>query len=183
MSLTELYPWLKALHVASAIIFVGGVLSVSVFLAAVARSEAETSAVAMAIRRWDQAVTSPAMLLVWALGLAMALDAGWFTNLWLQAKLVFVVILSAVHGVQSGRLRRLAGGAGRWRREIRSVDHRQRARRGDTRRRQARVSRPEIPSSPLLLLVSVTIEVKLCCCHGCIRKGSPRRGAQRRGRP
>lgn len=111
MSLAELYPWLKALHVASVIIFVGGVLSVSVFLAAVTGSGAESSAIAQAVRRWDQAVTSPAMLLVWALGLVMAIHAGWFASLWLQAKLVLVLILSAIHGVQSGKLRRLAGGA------------------------------------------------------------------------
>lgn len=111
MNLAEFYPWLKALHVASAIVFVGGVLTVSVFLNAVAKSEIEASVIAQAVRRWDQVVTSTAMLLVWALGLVIALDVGWFTNLWLQAKLVFVVILSAVHGMQSGRLRRLAGGA------------------------------------------------------------------------
>ena len=110
MSLAELYPWVKALHVASAIIFVGGVLSVSVFLAAVSKSGTESSAIAQAVRRWDQAVTSTAMLLVWALGLFMAINAGWFASFWLQAKLVFVLILSAIHGLQSGKLRRLAGG-------------------------------------------------------------------------
>lgn len=111
MSFAELYPWLKALHVASAIAFVGGVLSVSVFLAAATGSGTDSSPVARAVRRWDQAVTSPAMLLVWTLGLVMAVNAGWFASTWLQAKLLFVLALSGIHGVQSGRLRRLAGGA------------------------------------------------------------------------
>jgi len=49
--------------------------------------------------------------MVWALGIVLALQGGWFASLWLQAKLAFVVVLSAVHGVQSGALRRLAGGS------------------------------------------------------------------------
>ncbi len=110
MSLAEAYPWLKALHVAAALAFVGGVLAVSLFLAAVPAGEAAVAPIARGVRRWDQAVTTPAMLLVWALGLTLAMTGGWFADGWLQAKLVVVVILSGLHGIQSGRLRRLAGG-------------------------------------------------------------------------
>lgn len=108
--MTILYLWLKALHVASALTFAGGVIGVSLFLAA-ARGEPAHAHLAQRIRRWDQAVTTPAMLLVWAFGLALALDGGWLAYGWLQAKLVLVVLLSAVHGMQSGQLRRLSGGA------------------------------------------------------------------------
>ena len=105
MSSADIYPWLKALHVAAALIFVGGVLSVSVFLHA-----SKDAAAARTVRHWDQRVTAPAMLLVWALGLALGLTGHWFADLWLQAKLVLVLVLSGIHGVQSGRLRKLAGG-------------------------------------------------------------------------
>ena len=71
-----------------------------------------------AVQAWDQRLTTPAMLLVWGLGLTLALSQGWFAAPWLQAKLVFVLALSALHGVQSGALRRLAGGAGRTRQQI-----------------------------------------------------------------
>ena len=104
---TDLYTWLKALHVAAAIIFTAGVLSNAVFLAAPRPGHAGT---ALALHRWEQKVTTPAMLLVWALGLALGLMGGWFHDGWLFAKLVFVVALSGVHGVQSARLRRMAGG-------------------------------------------------------------------------
>ena len=60
---------------------------------------------------WHRLVTTPAMVVVWALGLGLALWGGWFPFWWLQAKLVLVLALSALHGVQSGALRRLAGGA------------------------------------------------------------------------
>ena len=110
MNLAELYPWLKALHVAAALAFVGGVLAVSVFLAAVPLGATSATPIARGVRRWDQVVTTPAMLLVWALGLTLATMGHAFADGWLQAKLLFVLILSGLHGVQSGRLRRLAGG-------------------------------------------------------------------------
>ena len=101
------YAWLRALHVAAAITFVAGVLSAAVFLAATQPGPVEK---AWVIYRWDRAVTTPAMLLVWTFGLTLALMGGWFHDGWLLAKLVFVVTLSGVHGVQSAKLRRLAGG-------------------------------------------------------------------------
>lgn len=102
------YTWLKALHVAAAITFIAGVLSAALVLATPAPGHAET---ARALHRWDRNVTTPAMLLAWALGLTLALMGGWFPDGWLHAKLVFVVALSGVHGMQSAKLRRLAGGA------------------------------------------------------------------------
>ena len=101
------YTWLKAFHVAAAITFTAGVLGNAVFLAAPQPGHAGT---ALALHRWDQKVTTPAMLLVWALGLALGLMGGWFHDVWLLAKLVCVVALSGVHGILSARLRRLAGG-------------------------------------------------------------------------
>lgn len=110
MSFVELYPWLKALHVAAALIFVGGVLTVSVFLAAASTDASSFATIALGVRRWDQIVTTPAMLVVWTLGLSLAMTGHWLAAGWLQAKLLFVLVLSGLHGVQSGRLRRLAGG-------------------------------------------------------------------------
>ena len=67
----------------------------------------------LAFRTWDYLLTTPAMLLVWAVGLALVLWAHWFHSGWLRAKLTLVLVLSALHGIQSGTLRRLAGGEGR----------------------------------------------------------------------
>jgi hypothetical protein len=54
--------------------------------------------------RW---LALPAMLLVWAFGLTLAVSAGWLSSPWLQVKLAFVALLSALHAIQSGQLRRL----------------------------------------------------------------------------
>jgi putative membrane protein len=111
MNVAIYYPWLKALHVASVLIFFGGVVSVGVFLHMVTTDSPGIRTLAADIRRWDHIVTTPAMLLVWALGLGIGGAGHWFNAPWLSVKLVFVVILSAVHGMQSGRLRRICQGA------------------------------------------------------------------------
>ncbi|MBC8089959.1 MAG: CopD family protein [Phycisphaerae bacterium] len=113
-----MYAWLKSVHVAAALVFVGGVLLVSVFLSAAAAGSTAVAATATGmpltasqrVRRWDRAVTTPAMLLVWVFGLLLAQQGQWYQAGWLQAKLVAVLVLSGVHGMQSGALRRLASG-------------------------------------------------------------------------
>ncbi len=107
------YPWLKGLHVAAVVAFVGGTLATTIVLSTVPANRdlsAEQRKAVNTIRRWDAGMTTPAMLLVWAFGLALALAGDWFKSGWLPAKLVFVLLLSAMHGLQSGSLRRLAGG-------------------------------------------------------------------------
>jgi uncharacterized membrane protein len=120
MTLSGAYLWLKGLHVASALLFVGGLISETTFLAALPAAEALTPdqrRTVSVVRSWDQRLTTPAMLLVWGLGLTLAQSQGLFSAHWLQAKLPFVLALSALHGVQSATLRRLAGGTGRTRKQ------------------------------------------------------------------
>ena len=105
------YLWLKAFHIAAVMVWIGGLLVSSAAVTAVQASSTTTFA---AIRRWERRVTSPAMLLVWILGLALAALADWFPSAWLIVKLVIVLALSALHGMLTGTLRRLADG----------VDHR-----------------------------------------------------------
>jgi uncharacterized membrane protein len=111
------YLWLKAFHVAAVIGWIGGMSVSSLFIAVhVASSRplaAGESRMIEIVRAWDWKVTTPAMLLAWALGMTMAVQAGWFSSRWLMVKLVLVFGLSALHGVQSGMLRRMARGANR----------------------------------------------------------------------
>jgi putative membrane protein len=100
-----MYLWIKAFHIVAVIVWIGGMLGGAVQLTAL-RSAAPSSL--DAVRRWDTRVTTPAMLLVWILGLALAITGGWFPSRWLFAKLALVLLLSGVHGVLAGSLRRLA---------------------------------------------------------------------------
>ncbi len=107
------YLWLKALHIVAVITWVGGMLIVTVAIAAVSGARghheiASRAAFLARVSRWDRRVTTPALLVVGLLGLALARAGHWFPQAWLVAKLTMVLLLSAVHGVLSGNLRRLA---------------------------------------------------------------------------
>jgi uncharacterized membrane protein len=104
--------WLKAVHVAVVLVFAGGLLAQSLAVAAALQGSVSPDLVAR-LRKWDQRVTAPALLAVWALGIAAALGGGWFGAGWLSAKLLLVAALTGLHGVQAGALRRLALGVGR----------------------------------------------------------------------
>jgi uncharacterized membrane protein len=101
------YLWVKALHVACVLLFIGGLFAQAFGAAAGQRSDAVTAALVSA---WDRRVTVPAMLVVWLTGATIAAEGGWFGSPWLWAKLVLVLALTGLHGLQSGKLRRLRRG-------------------------------------------------------------------------
>lgn len=105
------YLWVKALHITAVLVWIGGLLAVAVAIAAPSPSKEAAGApgrtAVFAMRRWDRYVTSPAMLLAWGAGLTLAMLGEWFRSPWLIIKLVFVLLLSALHGILSGTLRKL----------------------------------------------------------------------------
>jgi len=111
----QVYLWLKAFHIAAATTWISGLvvagLAVASRLARAGIQTAQDPYFLEAVRRWDRFFTLPAMLLAWALGIAMAMQAGWLSSHWLMIKLTIVGALLALHGVLSGTLRRLDRGA------------------------------------------------------------------------
>lgn len=102
-----LYPYLIAAHISAVVFLVGGMLAHDRMLAGIANDPQDRQIpVLEQLRRLDRQVTTPALLLTWIFGLSLALWGGWFPDGWLIFKLTFVIALSALHGVQSGRLRR-----------------------------------------------------------------------------
>jgi uncharacterized membrane protein len=101
------YLWLKALHVTAVLIFISGLFVQAMGVSAGARGATEAVSLAS---RWDQRVTTPAVLAVWLTGALVAVSGAWFPSHWLWVKLAVVVALSGLHAVQSGRLRRLRRG-------------------------------------------------------------------------
>jgi uncharacterized membrane protein len=96
------YLWLKALHVASVLIFIGGLFAQTMIVAG-QRRNAETLA---HFAQWDRFSTVPAMLVAWLSGAALATSGGWFIYPWLWIKLVFVIALTGLHGIQSAAMRK-----------------------------------------------------------------------------
>lgn len=108
-----LYLWLKALHLAAVVTWIGGMIMLGLTLRhVVAGRPPEFQRLLAALHGWDRRVTGPAMGLAWILGIWMVVDAGWLGANWLWVKLVVVALLSGLHGFLAGNLRRLAGDAG-----------------------------------------------------------------------
>ena len=101
-----LYDLTKSIHILSVITWMSGTLIAALAL------RYPVAAVLPRVQGFDRRVTSPAMILTWVFGILLALQAGWFGAPWLWAKLVFVFILSGLHGAISGRLKRLTWDAG-----------------------------------------------------------------------
>lgn len=107
-----MYLLLKSLHVVAVLGFASGLL-LQVHVLRLYRGlplpqMPDERQLLLRVQYWDRLVTVPALTLTWIFGLAAALHAGWFASGWLKAKLVCVVLLSMLHGLQSGELRRLA---------------------------------------------------------------------------
>ena len=96
-----MYLLLKSLHIVSVMVFIGGVLMLSIGIGI------PNLVVQRAVRRWDRRVTVIALALTWMTGLTIALQGHWFGDLWLGLKLVLVTGLSCLHGVLSGTMLRM----------------------------------------------------------------------------
>lgn len=106
------HPWINAVHIVSAIIWIGGMLmSAMVAQWSLRQKDKSTTLVLLNdVRSWNRRMTSPAMIMLWIAGIAMLVAHGQMPHLWLIIKIVFVVLLSGLHGFLSATLRRLANG-------------------------------------------------------------------------
>lgn len=105
----DTYLWLKALHIISIVTWIGGMLIIGVtyrFICPPGPLSEENRRLVRHMLKWDQRVTQPALLGAWVFGLSLGYLGSWFSSPWLMVKLVFVIFLSAIHGMQAGRLRR-----------------------------------------------------------------------------
>jgi len=107
------YLWVKAAHVTFVIFWIAGLFIVPRYFVhhqATTPGSAEDRAW---IEREDRARTiilTPAMLIVWVLGLMLAVHLGIFGQAWFSAKLLLVVILTGYQGWISSYGRKLASG-------------------------------------------------------------------------
>ena len=107
------YPWVKAAHVTFVIFWIAGLFIVPRYYVhhqATTPGSAEDRAW---IEREDRARTiilTPAMLIVWVLGLMLAVHLGVFGQYWFSAKLLLVVILTGYQGWITSYGRKLANG-------------------------------------------------------------------------
>lgn len=110
------YLLIKSLHLALVLFWVAGMVMQAFVLAATDKLPGPALPQELArlrlLRKWERLLTTPAMVGALASGVYLATSAGWFGSGWLSVKLALVLLLAAVHGMQAGRLRRLAEAAG-----------------------------------------------------------------------
>lgn len=107
------YAWIKAGHVIFVIFWIAGLFMLPRFY--VYHQEADKGSPEEA--RWIERerklrtiIITPAMVMVWVLGLLLAYTSGAWSQGWFQAKLMLVVALSAYHGWMVGYGKKLAKG-------------------------------------------------------------------------
>jgi putative membrane protein len=98
---SQLYPWLKALHVIAIIAWMAGMLYLPrlfVYHCEAAPGSPQSETFKLMERRLLTVIINPAMVASWALGLWLAWDGGFLRAGWLHAKIALVLILSGLHG-------------------------------------------------------------------------------------
>ena len=107
------YLWVKAAHVTFVIFWMAGLFLLPRFYV----YHQETAPGSPEDRAWIERearirsiILTPAMALVWVLGIMLALHLDAFRETWLQVKLALVVGLSAYQGWLSGYGKKLASG-------------------------------------------------------------------------
>jgi putative membrane protein len=108
------YLWVKAAHLTFVIFWIAGLFLLPRFYVyhhATAPGSAEDRAWTEREGRARSIILTPAMLIVWVLGLALALNIGAFAQGWFHAKLALVILLTGYQGWMAAYGRKLAKGA------------------------------------------------------------------------
>jgi protoporphyrinogen IX oxidase len=112
-ALTLTYLWLKAGHIIFVIFWIAGLFMLPrfyVYHQETVPGSDEEAKWAERERKLRNIIISPAMILVWVLGLALAYVTEAWQQGWFIAKFVLVLVLSAYHGWMVGYGRKLAAG-------------------------------------------------------------------------
>lgn len=108
------YPWVKAAHLTFVIFWIAGLFLLPRFYVyhhATAPGSAEDRAWIDREGRARSIILTPAMLIVWVLGLVLALNIGAFAQGWFHGKLLLVILLTGYQGWMIAYGRKLAKGA------------------------------------------------------------------------
>jgi putative membrane protein len=111
--LSTIYLWLKAGHVIFVIFWMAGLFMLPRYFVYHQESEPGSAEEARWVDReakLRKIILTPALILVWILGIAVASSGNWWDAGWLHAKLLLVLLLSGYHGWMVGYSKKLAKG-------------------------------------------------------------------------
>jgi putative membrane protein len=99
-----MYEWVKAFHIMAVIAWMSGMLYLPrlfVYHCEAEPGSKQSETFKVMEQRLLRLIINPAMIVVWILGLYMAWDGPWYDELWLQLKVLLVLVMSGLHGFLS----------------------------------------------------------------------------------
>lgn len=112
-ALLPIYGWLKAGHLIFVIFWMAGLFMLPrlfVYHQEAPEGSEEAAKFIDRERKLLKIILLPSIIVVWVLGLALAVTVGAWSSGWFHAKLVLVLLLSGYHGWMSGYAKKLARG-------------------------------------------------------------------------
>ncbi len=112
-TLSVLYFWLKAGHIIFVIFWMAGLFMLPrlfVYHQEAAPDSPENALWIDRERKLLKIILLPSIIVVWVLGLALAMSIGAFSQGWFHGKLLLVLLLSGYHGYLASYAKKLARG-------------------------------------------------------------------------
>ncbi len=111
--LSSIYLFLKSGHVIFMVFWLAGLFMLprqAIYILDHAPGSPGEAKWATRMGKLRKIILTPAMIIVWVLGLLMAYSGGWFSSGWLHAKLTLVLILTGYHGWLVAQTKKMARG-------------------------------------------------------------------------
>jgi protoporphyrinogen IX oxidase len=111
--LATLYPWLKAGHIIFIVFWMAGLFILPrqmLYCVAAPAGSSDETLWAERMGKLRRIILVPSIVVVWLLGLALAVAIGAWSQGWLHAKLLLVVALSGFHGYLTAQSKKMARG-------------------------------------------------------------------------
>jgi len=109
--MNDLEHWVLAFHVIAVIMWMAGMLYLPrlfVYHCETEKGSAESERFKVMERKLLRVIINPAMIATWVLGLTLVYLTHAYTEHWFQAKFALVLIMSGIHGLYAGAVKRFA---------------------------------------------------------------------------
>ncbi len=108
-----IYLWLKAGHIIFMVFWLAGLFMLprqAIYLLDHEAGSAGEAKWAVRMGKLRKIILTPSLLIVWVLGLALAMSTGAFTQGWFHVKLLLVLVLTGYHGWFVGQTKKMVQG-------------------------------------------------------------------------
>ena len=107
------YLWLKAGHIIFMVFWLAGLFMLPrqmIYLHPASPGSDESALWAKRMGLLRKVILAPSLIVVWVLGLLLAMTIGAWDQGWFHAKLLFVLLLTAFHGIMVARSKKMIAG-------------------------------------------------------------------------